>query len=605
MRRFELPVLLLLLSLLAAAIYGPTLPYASVFDDEVYLVGNPIFKDPGNFANLLLDFQHVATFASKNLLDPDLSTNFIMRPLTYWTFHLNYRLGGMQPWGFRLVNVCIHLGNALLVWSLSRIFFRPSTASEKALGPRDLAPCFASLLFFLHPLQLESTVYIVQRATSLCTLFYLSGLVCHFRANASTAKGPRLGWRVVSVLSVFAAMLSKESAITAPVLAVALDIFVLGSGVGAALRNAAGLLLLLPYLPVLLLKVSAAQAGGLDAAKALNITHTSTDPSYALHYLMSQAEVWWRYVRLFVWPSSLNIDPELEPITRFSEPRFLLSLAGWLLLFAGALLLVRRPHRRGWALPLCLSLLWFALTLLPDSSFVPLPDLMAEHRTYLPLVGLCIGGAAALLACPAHPFCAAALALGALAGLGTASVARCRAWSSPIALWEDTTRKSPGKVRCWLNLGAAYFEGGQLSQSEKAFLKSLQLTPTVPGAANLATVYLRLNQPQRAVLIAQDGMQLRPTGYDHVLLAALGEALIRSGRQREAVQHYEELLQMNPAILLATHNLGYCHIQLGQFQLAREVFIAGLSHHPNQPNLLSGLAAAEAGANAFRLRLGP
>ena len=174
-----------------------------------------------------------------------------------------------------------------------------------------------------------------------------------------------------------------------------------------------------------------------------------------------------------------------------------------------------------------------------------------------------------------------------------------------MALWQDTALKSPGKVRCWLNLGAAYYEAGELQRAEEAFLKSLQIEPTVPGASNLATVYLKLNQPQRALAIALDGLRLRPTGYDHLLLAALGEALIRSGRPGEAVAHYEELLQMNPSILLASHNLGHCHLQLGQFQLAREVFLAGLRHHPNQPNLLSGLAAAEAGANSFKLRLGP
>ena len=610
MKRFELPVLLLLLGMLAAGIFGPTLPYSPVFDDEVYLVANPIFKDPKSFANLFLDFHNVATFASRNLLDPDLSTNFIMRPLTYGTFHLNHLLGGMQPRGYRLVNICIHLANALLVWRLSRILLQTGTASAPtgtgdSFCLRGLAPSLASLLFFLHPLQLESAVYLIQRATSLCALFYLLGLVCHFQANASVRRGPRLGWRAASILSVFAAMLSKESAVTAPVLAVALDILVLGASAGAALRNAAGLLLLVPYLPLMLLKVSAAQAGGLSAVKAVNIAHTSPDPSYALHYLLSQTEVWWRYIGLFVWPSSLNIDPDLRPILSFTEPRFLLAGAGWLLLLVGALAFWRRPQSRAWTAPLFLAALWFALTLLPDSSFVPLPDLLAEHRTYIPLAGLCIGCAAALLACPAPPLCTVAVALTALVALGTTSVARCRVWSTPVALWQDTALKSPGKVRCWLNLGAAYYEAGELQRAEEAFLKSLQIEPTVPGASNLATVYLKLNLPQRALAIALDGLRLRPTGYDHLLLAALGEALIRSGRPGEAVAHYEELLQMNPSILLASHNLGHCHLQLGQFQLAREVFLAGLRHHPNQPNLLSGLAAAEAGANSFKLRLGP
>jgi Tfp pilus assembly protein PilF len=608
MKRFELPALLLLLGVLASAILGPTLHYKPVFDDEVYLVNNPIFKDFKNFSNLLLDFTQVATFASKNLLDSDLSTNFIMRPLTYGTFHLNFRWGGLDPWGYRFVNICIHLANALLVWALSRTLFfsvpGPSPVGDGA-ARRDFAPALASLLFFLHPLQLESAVYIIQRATSLCTFFYLAGLVCHFRANRCGAdRRVRAVWRTASVASVFAAMLSKESAVTAPVLAVLLDVLFLGTAVPAALKNAAALLLLLPYLPVMLLKVSAAQAGELSAGKALNISHSNPDPLYALHYLMSQVEVWWRYLKLFVWPSGLNIDPDVRPVRGLSDPRFLLSVAGWLVLGTVGAFFWRPILRRNWGKPLFLCLFWFAFTLLPDSSLVPLPDLMAEHRTYLPTVGLCIGCSTVLFSCAIPRLVSASIALVGLAGLSAASAMRCRDWSSPVALWEDTSRKSPGKVRCWLNLGAAYFETGRFPEAEEAFLTSLRLEPTVPGAANLATVYLRRNQPERALPVAMDGLRLRPTGYDHTLLAALGEALVRLGRHREAVPYYEEMLQMNPGILLASHNLGHCHLLLGQFHLAREVFLAGLRYHPDHPNLLSGLAAAEAGAKSFKLRLG-
>lgn len=605
-RKYEFPALLACLCLLAVGVFGPTLSFPFVFDDEVYLVGNPLFKDPKSFSNLFLDFKSVANFAARNLLDSDISTNFIMRPLTYGSFHLNFRQGGLEPSGFRLVNVCVHLLNALLVWNLGRLFLQPFVVLIAA-DWRSLrwAPCLASLLFFLHPLQLESAIYVIQRATSLCALFYLLGLGCHFHANA-VADGPRrLVWRVLSVLSVFAAMLSKESAVTAPLLAVVLDVFLFGTPLVAALRRATGLLLLVPYLPLMLLKVSAAQAGGMDAAKALNIAHSSPDPSYQLHYLMSQLEVWWRYVRLFVWPSPLNIDPDVRPVLGFGDVRFLRAAAGWLAVLGGLAFLRRIPSHRVWTAPLCLGLLWFACTLLPDSSIVPLPDLMAEHRTYIPSVGFCIGSAAALLACRLPLVWTGAFAVGAVAGLGTASLERCKDWSSPVALWEDTARKSPGKVRCWLNLGAALFESGQMEEAEKAFLKSLQTEPTVPGAANLATVYLRLQQPQRAVAVASDGLRLRPTGYDHLLLIALAEALVRVGRPGEAVRHYEELLAMSPSMLLASHNLGHCLMQTGNFQRAREIFQEALRHHPNQPNLVAGLAAAEAAAGPFKLRLGP
>jgi tetratricopeptide (TPR) repeat protein len=257
--------------------------------------------------------------------------------------------------------------------------------------------------------------------------------------------------------------------------------------------------------------------------------------------------------------------------------------------------------------PLVVGVVWFAVTLLPDSSLVPLPDLMAEHRTYIPLAGLCLGAAGTLFALPVSVRFLAAVCVALPVALGVASVQRCRVWSSPVLLWEDTVRKSPEKARGWVNLGAAYYEAGQLLKAEEAFLKSLHLEPTVPGAANLATVYLRLGQLETAVAVARDGLRLRPTGYDHLLLIVLGEALSRRGSLREAVPHYEELFAMNPSLLVAGNNLGQCLLQTGQYQRAREVFSETLRHHPGHPTLISGLAAAEAAAAAvpFKLRLGP
>jgi Flp pilus assembly protein TadD len=606
MRKFELPLLAAFLCLLAVVIFRPALEAAFVFDDEVYLVGSPLFKDAKNFTGLFSDFNSVATLAARNLLDSDISTNFIMRPLTYGTFHLNYRFGGMHPGGFRMVNICIHILNALLVWGLGRVLLQPLIAPEgNWSGCSGFAPMLASLVFFLHPLQLETAVYVIQRATSLCALFYLLGLVLHFHANRVLERKALLVWRVASSLSIFAAMLSKESAVTAPLLAVALDVCVFGRPVLASLRSAAGLLLLMPYLPWMLVKVSAAQSGGIDAARAINIAHGSGDPAYQLHYFFSQIEVWWRYLRLFIWPSGLNIDPELQPILRLSDTRLLVSFLGWGLLLGIGILSSRNPRNGFWIRPLSAGVFWFVLTLLPDSSFVPLPDLMAEHRTYIPLAGLCIGCAGAALGAPVPARFLGVGAVGLSGVLALASLKRCQVWSSPVALWEDTVRKSPGKVRCWLNLGAAHYEAGHLVGAEEAFVKSLQLEPTVPGAANLATVYLRLGQAEKAVLVARDGLRFRPTGYDHLLLIALAEALCRSGRAGEAVQHYEELLAMNPRLLVAINNLGQCLLQIGQYQRAREIFSQGLRHHPEQPNLLSGLAAAEAAAVTFRLRLGP
>src|SRR5687767_5662879 len=88
--RMRIPLLLLVIGVL---LYSYTLPYPFIFDDEIYLVANPLVTDARSFI-FMGDFHTFANYSKKLGLDPDLSTNFILRPVTYLTFHLNYLLGG-------------------------------------------------------------------------------------------------------------------------------------------------------------------------------------------------------------------------------------------------------------------------------------------------------------------------------------------------------------------------------------------------------------------------------------------------------------------------------------------------------------------------------
>ena len=601
MRRFEPAIYAGLVFVLAWLIFVPTLGYPMVFDDEIYLVGNPIFKNAANFSAIFWDFKSVAKLAAQSALDGDISTNFLMRPLTYGTFHLNYRLGELVASGYRAVNILIHCANAFLVWWLGSLFLRGCRFS---LLPQNsalrLVPALAGLLFLVHPLQLESVVYIKQRATSLCTFFYLGALVCHLEANARCS----IGWRLASVFSVAASMLSKESGVTAPVMAVALDVMMFGMTPLRALLRARWLLLLLPLLPLLLMGISRAQSGGLDAMAVLNIAHTETDSSYALHYAITQPWVWLRYLGLFFWPTGLNIDPFLAPVLGLLEPRFWGSLLALLAAFGGAVFLWIRPHTRFLGQIALLGLVWFALSIAPDSSVVPLPDLMAEHRTYLPSVGVFLLGAGLLCAWPVRARWAAVFGAIVVVSLAMTSVERCGVWSSPERLWRDVCDKSPEKPRPWINLCAAYFEAGKQELAEEAILNSIKAQPTVPAFANLAVLYRTRNLPEKALQFARDGLQFRPSGYDHLLLIHIGEVCYSLRRWSEAIAAFTEVLEMHPSLLQARGMLGFCYLQTGNVVAAVETFRVGLQHHPGNPELLSALATAQSSPAPIRLRLG-
>ncbi|MBI5773858.1 MAG: hypothetical protein HZA89_08970, partial [Verrucomicrobia bacterium] len=96
-------------------LYGHTLSFPFVFDDQMYLLNNPLLHDTRSFVFQGGDFSSFATYAERIGLPRDLSTNFILRPVAYLTFHLNYLLDGMNPRGFRAVNIALHCANAFLL----------------------------------------------------------------------------------------------------------------------------------------------------------------------------------------------------------------------------------------------------------------------------------------------------------------------------------------------------------------------------------------------------------------------------------------------------------------------------------------------------------
>lgn len=611
MRAFNGWIYLAAVLVAGTLLYAGTLPFPMLFDDEIYLIGNPIFKEAGNFRLILSDFSKVARLAAERGLDGDISTNFIMRPLTYLSFHLNYRLGELDPRGYRLVNVALHLSNALLVAQLARVLLR---LLHKTLGiegkSTDWIAGVSGLLFLVHPLQLESVVYLVQRATSLCTLFYLSGVLCHFQANLRCSAM----WRVASVFAALAAMLCKESGATLPVVALLLDWWVSGPRNLTKLKEAAWrarfLCILLPLIPLLLAAISAAQVGDLVGKSLLTIAHGGNDFSHALHYALTQPGVWLRYLSLFLWPFPQNADPDIPLVNTAADPSFWAAAGGLLLIFCLPAVVSRSPSKRFFGESISAGLGWFALTISPDSTFVPLPDLMAEHRTYLPSVGLCLVLAIVLcrhsmdrkLTWIASTMC--------LASLFIATLKRMEVWGSPESFWADVCAKSPDKPRPWINLGAAHYDAERLSEAENAFVRSIQAAPTVPAIANLAAVHLALNNPERAYEIAKSGLPLRPSGYDAALLGGLANSSVRLRRWDDAIWAYSELLQIQPFSLAHRMQLAGAYLDAGNSVAAVEVLRAGLSAtpdatHPDASNLRRMLEMAEQIANqSFKLQLG-
>src|SRR5207237_745431 len=153
------------------------------------------FNDPFHFDDTLIT-------RDSNVTNPAHWTHFFnplyLRQLTFFTFYLNHLVGGLNPAGYHVVNVAIHIANVVLLFFLLRRFVEPWVA------------VVAATVFLVHPIQTEPVLYVYQRSILLACLFSLLGLIALVHK--------RTGW---AVLAFFLAFESKESALAIP-LAVAL-----------------------------------------------------------------------------------------------------------------------------------------------------------------------------------------------------------------------------------------------------------------------------------------------------------------------------------------------------------------------------------------------
>lgn len=508
-----------LLVVLCGGLYGWTTNFPMVFDDILYLENNPLVKEARSF-DYLADFKNFANKPTQMGLEPDLATNFILRPVAYATFHLNYVLDEFNPRGFRMVNILCHLGNGLLVYMLVHLLLR-GRHEEGAPTARSTTfiAATAAVLFTVHPMATESVTYIAQRFTSMGTFFYLLALVLYFWAATLPAKGWRWTVRGGAVLVTLLGMLTKECNFTVPVMAVALDWVVRGTPLRGTLKHALPMLLCMPLIPVQVLLVSWAQNdANLDFNHAVNITNIKDMPWDHGHFALTQLTVVLSYLRRIFWPVELNLDPEWPLYRSLLDGPVLGALLVFGLMLGGAWFFYQRRHgNKAFGLA-AMALLWFFATIVPSSGLVPLPDLMAEHRAYLPSVGIFIALAILLekarqfsLRLPRAAWATPALCVLGAAAFTWATVERNRVWSTAVSLWEDTTRKSPGKQRAWNNLGAAYEAVGRNEDALRALERAIEIEP-------------KYEMP-------------------YLNLAKLNNSL---GRHKDAMRHLEALVRVNP-----------------------------------------------------------
>jgi tetratricopeptide (TPR) repeat protein len=491
------------------------------------------------------------------------------RPILNFSLAINHAFGGTRVTGYHLVNLLIHLAAALVIFDLTRLTFLTPRLRPR-YGTAALPLAFATaLLWAVHPLQTESVTYVIQRAESLMTLFYVLTLYCFRRSTSSIRPA---AWLFAGTLACLLGMGTKEIMVSAPLLALCYDrAFISGSFARAWQAHRRWYAALAAtYLLLASLVIHAGNRGG-TAGLNLDITWWK----YALTELVAVTH----YLSLAFWPHPLVFDYGTEWVT---APAQLIPAAALIfgLLIATAV--------AGWKnSPLAFPALLFFAVLAPTSSVLPgNRQTSAEHRMYLPLASvtvLTVVGLHRLLVSAKAKSSSPALLLGASAVVfGALTFQRNETYRSEQILYQDTVAKKPLNYFARYNLAKNLADSGQPAAALPHYEAALQLQPAIAYLHyNYANALSDLARWNDAIRSYQSALRLDPNyvkaHYN------LGNALVQSGRKADALASFEKVLQLQPDHVEALDNLGSVLFDLGRLSEARQRYEAALRLNPRLP----------------------
>lgn len=518
------------------------------------------------------------------------------RPILYLSIALNYAYGRLDPRGYHVVNLAIHIVAGLALFGILRRTLESRVLAERFGKTSHWLAMTVALIWMVHPLQTESVTYVIQRGESLMGTCYLLTLYCAIR-YADAPDSPAWGAAAVAVCA--AGMATKEVMVTAPVMVLLYDrIFIAPSLAEIRQRRwklYAGLFATLAILAALVI------AGPRQTGFEIGVETIAP-----WEYAKTQFEVIVHYLRLVVWPRPLVLDYSW-PVARGgigSVLPYALGIAALVVMTGWALLRLKPVGFLG---------AWFFLILAPTSSVLPIADVAFEHRMYLPLVAVValfvIGGYEGLHLAQRRlgwkddvPKRLAIVAAAIWAtGLSWATILRNQDYRTHLSIYSDTVAKRPDNPRAHYNLGVALdllgkldeaiahyveavrlranyaeahsnlglalYKKGRLNEAVEHFSEAIRYRPDLAVTRHQFAVALKkLGRTEEAITQDVEAVRLKPDDAD--AHNDLGTLLFDKDRLTEAVAQFSEAVRLKPGYAEANHNLGLALYSLGRVKEA-------------------------------------
>jgi len=518
------------------------------------------------------------------------------QPLSWMSLGLDFLLWGMDPVGYHLTNVLLHMTNAVLFYFVAlRLLRGGMTGLSESEGPRlGSSALFAALIFSLHPLRVESVAWVTERRDVLSGSFYLATVLFYLKACAPARLAAHRRCLRAAFLCYFLSLLSKGIGVTLPLALLILDVYPLGRLPGDPTKWLAP-----QTRPILSEKIPFLTASALFGVIALLAQrHTGVIARFASVGILARVELAFFAAAFYLWKT---IAPaHLLPL--YARPA---HLDVWAWPFLSSIGIVAATSaglfslRKRWPAPLA-AWSYYLITLLPVLGIVLCGVYLAADRyTYLPCLGWALlAGAAvqrALQRSGAPGRAALMLALsGLLAGLGVSTWRQSGIWHDSQKLWGYTLSIDPRCAPAHNNLGTALAREGLAAQAIAQFQSALSIDPDYAEAHNnLGTARAREGRPAQAIAEYREALRIEPTYA--MARDNLGAVLTNEGRFAEAMAEYEQALRINPDDAHARNNLGLALAAGGRAAEAIAEYRQALRLSPNYAQAHNNLGLALAG----------
>ncbi|GAA5141961.1 hypothetical protein GCM10025767_29920 [Thalassotalea piscium] len=502
---------------------------------------------------------------------------FGQRLLVYLTFYGNYQLHQLDVWGYHLVNTCIHLISAFFVYLLTLEILK----ANQILVLKERAPLLniqwfallVCLLFALHPLQTQAVTYIVQRTTSLAALFYIATMFSYFKFRFAEKHTHKTVMFIATFALFVLAVLTKQNTYTLPGALLVLEIIF----IYPILRYSPRIPLIIGACLTVVMAISLLIFP--EIVIALDAASKETTDFTRLAYFESQLTILVHYITLFIYPVNLQVE-YIYPLADGN----LLDSIGYLFAYAVAIS-VAFFYRRKEPI-LAFAIIFFFIAHAVESSFIPISDLVFEHRTYLPNLSLCLLAIFFLQKIASKQlFTVKVVTLLIIVVLAYLTYQRNEVWSDPEKLYANELKINDNKPRIYASLGDYYRLDSKHKLSADNYKKAYELTGEFNDLDNQGfdakfgyfnnyiAALSRAGENKEAIAVTLQLLpQLKGSKFLPIIYTNLGSFYWQEKNYLHCTKYMFQAMKLKPNMIEPVIGVGKCFEEMGDKEMALHMF---------------------------------